>query len=590
MKKNILALFFILISCVSYALAELTISDAVDKTSVAVGEEILLTIDISGQSLNIPSIEVPPLANFSIYSSGRSQSMSFVNGQVSNSISFRYILIPSTQGKFTIPALNFKYDGKTYSTQTIEISVSASQKTSVTSANQGTPKVTAQDTALNDKAIFIKATTDKSSVYVNEQITYSFRLYRRVDFLTQPQFTPPNFSGFWSESYPPTNNMTELNGRKYMLSELKFVLFPTSPGKIIIDPSTLQCQIASNNPDDFFDGFFNMGKPTTLHTDPITINVYPLPSKDKPANFSGAVGQYEISAQSDKLNTKTNDPITLSVIVSGSGNIKTMPEPQMPQINEFRKFDTASTYDINKTAGKFTGSKTFKTLLSPQSSGTKTIPAIEFSYFDPQSRSYKKIYTKPISINVAQGTTANATTNFSITSREVKLLNSDIRYIKDTFTPIKKYPLKNILLVINLFVFVLLVISLIFTTRARALKQNVHLSRKLGATGKAKKYLKEVSKLLESEHSYSDFYSALNRALRNFIADKLNISAEGLTSKEISVAFEKHKVPLDLIDKTFELIAECDFACFAPYTPQRNQMQDALKSAQLIINSLEKFL
>ena len=588
MKKTITALFFILISFASYATAELTISDAVDKTSVAVGEEILLTIDISGQSINIPSIEIPPLANFSIYSSGRSQSMSFVNGQISNSISFRYVLIPNSQGKFIIPQLNLKYDGKTYSTQNIEISVSASQKSSIASSSQGTIKATPQDTTLSDKAIFVKAITDKSSVYVNEQLTYYFKLYRRVDFLSQPQFVAPNFSGFWSESFPPTNNMTEINGRKYMLSELKFVLFPTSPGKIIIDPATLQCQIASNNPDDFFDGFFTMGKPTTLHTDPITINVYPLPQKDKPANFSGAVGQYEISAQSDKTNTKTNEPITLSIIVSGSGNIKTMPEPQMPQLNEFRKFDTASTYDINKAAGKFTGSKTFKTLLSPQSSGTKTIPAIEFSYFDPLSRNYKKIYTKPILINVAQGTIANTTANFSFTSKEVKLLNSDIRYIKDSFTPIKKYSLKNILLIINSSVFILLILSLIFSLRARALQQNVHLSRKLGATGKAKKYLKEASKLLD--HNHSRFYSALNRALRNFVADKLNISADGLTTKEILTIFEKYKVPIELTDKAFELIAECDFACFAPFTPQKAQMQDALKSAQLIINSLEKFL
>jgi len=588
MKKTIIATLFILFSFLSYATAELKVSAAVDKTSVAVGEEILLTIDISGQSVNIPSIEVPSIANFSIYSSGRSQSMSFVNGQVSNSISFRYVIIPNAQGKFTIPALNLKYDGKTYSTQNIEISVSASQKASVASVNQSVNKVTTQDATLSDKAIFVKASTDKSSVYVNEQLTYYFHLYRRVDFLNQPQFAPPGFSGFWSESYPPTNNMTEINGRQYMLSELKFVLFPTSPGKITIDPSTLQCQIASNNPDDFFDGFFTMGKPITLRTNSITINVYPLPNKDKPANFSGAVGQYEIQAQSDKSNTKTNDPVTLSIIVSGSGNIKTLPEPQMPQLMEFRKFDTASTYDINKSAGKFTGSKTFKTLLSPQSSRTKTIPAIEFSYFDPQSKSYKKIYSKPISINVMQGTTANTTTNFSFASSEVKLLNSDIRYIKDTFTHVKNYSLKNILLIINLPAFILLILSLIFATRARSLQENVHLSRKLGASSKAKKYLKEASKLFE--HNHSGFYSALSRALRNFIADKLNISAEGLTTKEISATFKKHKVPLELANKTFELIAECDFACFAPYTPQKTQMQDALKSAQLIINSLEKFL
>jgi len=588
MKKTIIATLFILFSFLSYATAELKVSAAVDKTSVDVGEEILLTIDISGESVNIPSIEVPPIANFSIYSSGRSQSMSFVNGQVSNSISFRYVLIANAQGKFIIPALNLKYDGKTYSTQDIEISVSASQKTSVASANQSVNKVTTQDTTLSDKAIFVKAIADKSSVYVNEQLTYYFRLYRRVDFLNQPQFAPPGFSGFWSESYPPTNNMTEINGKQYMLSELKFVLFPTSPGKITIDQSTLQCQIASNNPNDFFDGFFAMGKPITLRTDPITINVYPLPNKDKPTNFSGAVGQYEIQAQSDKLNTKTNDPVTLSIIVSGSGNIKTLPEPQMSQLMEFRKFDTASTYDINKSAGKFTGSKTFKTLLSPQSSGTKTIPAIEFSYFDPQSKSYKKIYSKPISINVTQGTNTDTATNFSFASSEVKLLNSDIRYIKDTFTQVKNYPLKNILLIINLSAFILLILSLIFVARARALQKNVHLSRKLGATGKAKKYLKEASKLFE--HNHSGFYSALNRALRNFIADKLNISAEGLTTKEISATFQKHKVPLELANKTFELIAECDFACFAPYTPQKTQMQDALKSAQLIINSLEKFL
>lgn len=573
---------------------DVSITAGVDKNLVEVNDEILLQVTVSGNTSSLPSLVSPQIGDFNVYSRGQNQSQnfSFVNGRISSSVSivYNYTLTPKGIGKFIIPSFSIEYKGKTYKTNLINIEVvkSSTQK----QVNTGkTTKFTGRED------VFINVTLNKNKVYVNEPIIMSFRLYTRIGFLQQPQYKPPTTSGFWVEDLPPQRNFKEItNDKEYMVTEIKTALFPLSPGEWTIGKAYVNCVIDDFSSDDFsdnfFKGIFSRGKNITLESKPVNISVLSLPLH-KPSDFSGAVGVFNIKAEVDKKELKTNDPVTLTITISGSGNIKSVTEPVVSvSENEFKKYETVSSLNISKDNYEVSGSKVFKTVLVPKKAGKLTIPSVKYSFFDYVEKKYKVSSSSPIELLVKQGTKEETLIQTVALSPDgVRILGKDIRYIKQKskFTFERPLLYKNLVFVIiNLSLPIGLLITwqvLYYNKRRKKDEIGLRASR---AYSKAMKRLKNIYKLINTNKS-DESYAALENVLTEYIADKFGKRQSGLTKEEIKQSLLK-KGGESLINDVHWLIEQIHFVRFAPSSGTQTNLTKLTESVKEIISKLEKVL
>jgi hypothetical protein len=594
MRKTIFtAICFIGFGAAVALAGEINISASVEQTAISLDDQLVLRVEVSGDTANLPAPQIPDIPNFTVYSSGRSQNFSIVNGKVSSSTSFRYVLAPRAKGKFSLPPVTVQHDNRTYATQPIAVEV--------TEAGKAPPQAAAipgavPSAAANNRQLFVTASVDKPTAYVNEQLSYTFRFYRKIQLLSNPQYNPPDFSGFWTEDTPPKNYYTTVNGEKYVVAEVKMLLFPTRPGRFTLGNATLQCSVEDFNPgDDFFRSFFAGGKTQVLRTDPISVNVLALPDAGKPADFSGAVGQFTMSASLDRKTVNANEPVTLSCTVKGTGSIKTIEEPKLPDWPDFRKYETVSSLDMSKDAGTLQGAKTFKTVIVPLTPGRKTLAPLAFSFFDPSRKQYRTVTTAGFELDVAPakaGATSVALPPSAGPAAPVKVINRDIRYLK-TLTrwapysgPLYKQPW---FIALNLLPLLLLIGSLGYLRWTERLSSDVAFARRLQASGTAKRYLKKAKGLLAAGNCH-DYHAAISRALLTYIADKTNLSADGLTISGLSELLAARNVTDTTITKVKAVLNECDMARFAPVQMTAEQMDALYSEAAGLIGILEKEL
>ena len=293
--------FSLVVRLEQMVLAQSPITAEVDQTRLTIDEQVILTVTVNGDFLNIPRPDLSQLQNFVVVSSSTSTQVSIVNGKMTSQGVFIYRLQPLEEGNLIIASIEVNIGGQIYQTEPIEIEVVADDRPGTPPA-QAVPETGTPD-ALRGQDFFVEAEVDNSSPYLGQQIIYTFKLYQAVSFFGQPDYTPPTFTDFWSSeilSQPHYN--IQADGREYVVTEIRTALFPANLGLITIEPAGLVIPGGLLNPD------------IKLETEPITVDVRPLPA-GAPADFSGAVGQFEIRANLSAVESKVNEPITLVVEV-----------------------------------------------------------------------------------------------------------------------------------------------------------------------------------------------------------------------------------------------------------------------------------
>lgn len=593
-KIMLLALVFGCFSFISSA-DDISISASVDKNEMSMDDQLTLQVVISGNAGSIPEPQLPKLEGFTPYSSGRSQNIQIINGKVSASLTFNYTLAPGKPGTYIIGPVTLNYKGKVYQTNPMTIKVVKGSPAS----SQKIPENKQPESIGDNKGIFVTTSTDKKQVCVNEPVNFYLRFYRSIRLLGNPQYTPPDFTGFWIEDLPPQREYyTTADGVRYLVTEVRAVLFPMSSGKYTIGSASLICNIEDidrskrDSFDDFFKDFFSRGKAVTLRSKPIEINVSPLPEKGKPSNFKGTAGEFNLTAEIDKAKLKTGEPLTLSVTITGKGNIKTISEPVLPELNGFKKYDTISSFNISKDNYILKGSKTFKTVLIPQVKGKLEIPEIKYSYFDTKDRVYKTLSSRPITVNVEKGDQQTITEMPVITPEGVKVIGKDIRYISiDTkFNKTSGEIYKNkLFLLLQLLPVLILVLSYRYVSHTERLQGDIKYARSLRASKVAKKHLKSAEKFMNIR-KVKEFYTEISNALSKYLADRFNISAAGMKQKDIKQFLVEREVSDDLINNIVSVMEKCDFARFAPSTVTENEIKKDYEDISELIAKLEKIL
>ena len=592
-KKVVLAGFTFIMSLLWISIAysqEINLSASVDKNVVSLGDVVTLTVTVSGNVANVPKPVLPPLKNFDIYSQGTSRNISFINGRVSSSISYTYSLLPKTTGTFTIASCTLKVKGKTFTTQPIEIEVTKGVPGKSKRTTKGKSNVQIFNFPFEEKPrkqikrgndVFIKTSVNKRTAYKGEEIILTFKLYSNVSFLSQPEYIPPETKNFWKEAMGKEKRSTEiLNGKQYETIELKYALFPLTTGKLTIGRATLNCVIDNFMSDPFsFD--FSPGVKKHLVSEPITINVLPLPSP--PPNFSGAVGNFHIEAHLNQNSTKQNEPITLITTIRGNGNLRNVEMPEV-SIPGFKIYDSGAQVKTGVTGNLLTETKIFKTILIPTRSGKFEIPELPFVYFDPKKGAYRTLTTKTLNFTVSPGKSETSTERI-FTSGNVEELGRDINYIK---TPSH---LKNEANLFGSLKYLFLMNGLIFVAflwvfASQQIKENMKLKkdiiRKRTALGNALKVVKQAEQKAKTG-KVREGYELLHKAILQFFADKFNMSIWGTTEDDIRYHLQQMGTKQETINEVFLLIGNCNRARYSKETLKiENFNKDAAKTITLL--------
>ena len=615
--RSIIKLFVASLLFASTNVYAQTFTASVDNTTVGANDQFQISFTFSGQDVNgIKSFNPPDFKGFMVLSGpNQSTSMQIVNGSVSASASYSYYLQPRSMGNITIGSATINYNGKIFTTQPLTINVvkgSPKQAAGSSGGSSGQANTTASSNDIGDN-LFILATADKQKVFMGEQVTVTYKLYTRLGIASQIQVSKlQSYEGCWAEDINVSNNnsfSTEMyNGKQYRVGVLKKVaLFPSQTGELSVTPLVLDIPVQIQNKrsggnifDQFFnDPFFNNFQTVnyTAKSNTIKLHVIPLPAQDVPKSFNGAVGDYSISSllagsESGSASAKTNEPLTLKINISGKGNIQLLNMPEINLPDGLDKYEPKTSEQIDRT-GTISGTKTFEYLIIPRVAGTKEIPPTQFSYFNPEKKSYTTLSTPSYTINVVQGLTIGNETAAGYSKEEIKVLGQDIRYINTSTSDLRRQDGTAILGFRFWASAVLPAIFLgglvTFKRRQDRLTGNVQLLRYRRAEKIARKRFKTAETLMKTGNQ-TGFYAEISQALFGYLEDKLHIPKSEISLERAIGLLEANQIDGKLVDYLKRCIEKCEFARFAPGSNGVSGMNDMYHDLTNVIIELEKSL
>ena len=604
MRKIIFLLFTILAAWQVKAADKVRfVAEAADV--VVSGDQVRLVFTVNSQ--DIKDFRAPSIKGFDVLmgpSRSQQSSIQIINGKrtSNSSTAFTYILLAGNPGTYNILAASVEVNGEKVFSNAISIKVLPQDQTSGNSGNNGggsasSSRSQAAGSRISANDLFITATASKTTVHEQEAILLTYKVYTVVN-LRQLYGKMPDLKGFHTQEVElpqqKTFTLEHYEGRNYNTTVWsQYVLFPQQTGKLEIPSITFDGVVAQQTiSDDPFDAFFNGGGyvevKKKITTPKVVINVQLLPAK--PAGFSGAVGEFKLASSINATDVKTNDAVTIKLTLSGTGNMKLIGTPEVKFPQDFEIYDPKVTDDYKLTNSGLTGTKTFEYLAIPRHAGNFTIPAIEFTYFDLKSNSYKTLKTEDYNLKVAKGQ-GNADQVISdFTNKEsVKMLGKDIRFIKlgdSSLRPKGDFFFGTVGYYLCYLIPLLLFVVFAVIYRQKALENaNVAKVKTKKANKVATRRMKLAGKLL-AENKKNEFYDEVLKALWGYISDKLSIPVSQLSKDNIEAELTNYGVQEALIAEFIGVLNECEYARYAP--GNENEAMDKVYSASVeVISKME---
>lgn len=526
------------------------INATVDATRISMGETITFKVE-AVDSGEMPDVDIAPiLRQFDLVSGpGQQTNIQWVNGRMTSSRVLSWTFLPKKPGVLLIPKLTVKLGKKTYQTNSVKIHVGKGA--------QG-----------QDAEVFIQAVLDKETAYVGEQISVTYKLYRSANFSPSP-YNLPDFVGFWSEVvYTPRSlkfrNVT-LNGKSYQAADLyKVALFPTKTGELTIPSLTVQGQmeVKSNRRsrrspvfDPFFDSFFTETVTKHIQSPEKSIKVKHYP-KQKPYDFSGAVGSFQLSARVDADSVMVNEGFTYTIQLKGTGNMGQFSLPKIDFPESLEAFPPTESFKKDAFRDALTGTMSWEYILIPRMAGNLFIPKMKMSFFNPHSETWEKTESQGIAVSISPGK-ESASLSGEFTKREVELLNKDIRFM-DSNTPKwlsthRSTVNRNLLWIYGIIFMVLLLPGWIHSATDYRLSTATG-RRSRGALKKAKKALKQ---------STDDPFTLSSETMYLYLYEKCHLTTSNLDAGQIQQELTDH-ISASLLTSVITLVNQCDAGRFAP--------------------------
>ena len=400
-----------------------SVTASVDANQLAVNETFTFKIEAKDAD-NLPRINLSPLEkNFTIVSGPAQQtSYQWINGKATSSKTLTWTLVPNKKGQLTIPTLIVTVDGKKLKTKPIRINVKESGQ------------------VVNKDELFLLAEIDQDDVYVGEQVTVTYKLYTRVQ-MSLEDIKYPESVGFWTEELsvprPPRFNQTTISGVVYNVATLyKVALFPTKIGELELSPMTVRVNVQLQKKrkrqrsvfdDPFFNSFFNETVQKVLRTEARRIRVKPYPA-GQPANFTGAVGEFKLTASVDTDKVKANEAVTYYVELQGTGNLNMFSLPKLNFPETMEVFPPTASFKQKQLWDQFTGNMKWEYILIPRQAGRVFLPRIELAYFSPKDEQFYSISSRSVELNISPAKDQLTSGTSGFTKEEIALLGQDIHY------------------------------------------------------------------------------------------------------------------------------------------------------------------
>ncbi len=585
MKRNSIYILLFLSFLTQSIFAQAEFKTTVSKSKLGVNERFRIVFSINKQGAD--NFTPPSFENFKVVA-GPSQSVnqSWINGKVTFSQSYTYVIEPKAIGTYSISGATILLNGKTLTSNSVKMNI---LKAVDIPPNPNDPNYIAKQN------VHLVAEVSKTQPYVGEGIYVEYKLYvsENISVKDFSVTETPQYNGFWNQDININNLQIKngvYNGENYRYVVLKkALLIPTKSGKLLIEPMKMDILIGvPTGRGDFF------GNPITRNLSMVfssankNINVKQLPLENKPENFNGAVGEFDFSITSSKNDLKANESSQIKVGVTGNGNLKLFEIPKIETPKELEIYTPEHKEAIRTTLNGIQGSVYDLYTVVPQFKGKYKIPKVSFSYFNPSEKKYKTITTEDLFVNVLEGKEIVTTTN-NIVKKDVDVTGANFRYIqtKSTFVTTQKENFFKS----NLFYFLLLLplvaipFGIILYNISAKRNSDIVGVKQRKADRLARKYLSEAKKQLGNKE---EFYIALEKALHNYLKAKLQIETSDISRDNIKELLLSKNVNEDTITVFIDVLNDCDFARYTPITEV--MMNDVYEKSKEIITALDKQL
>lgn len=597
MKRILLILLLINIKIV----AQVQFVASVSKNTIGINERLRIDFAMNDDGDNFTP---PSFDGFKIVG-GPSQSVSYqwINGRKSFEKSYSYFLQPIKKGNFVIKSATIEINGQLYKTNSVKITVgNAVAEERDPYDPYGNPYYQQQrqtpppSAAMGKDGVHLVAEISNPNPYLNEPITVVYKIYvsHRSGVGGWQEVQNPKYNNFWSQNIDIKQLQVQegkFKGENYRYAVLrKTVLYPQKSGKLTIEPLTLDIEVEVPTGEvDFFGRPLMRMSNKKVSAGAKVINVKPLPEAGKPEDFSGAVGSFDFKVIPSKTTLKAGESFDLKVMVSGKGNLKlfTLPKPVVPASLEM--YDPAHQENVQTPLSGMAGTISDTYTIIPQSKGNYPIQPLSFTYFDLASKTYKKITSNPMVIEVLDGDGTKAVVAENTTNKTKVTGNAIFGFIK-TKTSLSAKDTSDFLgsgLFYGLLVlpFLLIPAVMVFRRKKEAMDADVKGNRIKLSNKLAKKYLSEAQKQIQNKEP---FYIALEKAMHNFLKAKLHIETSEMSKDTIREMLLAKHAEADIVNQFIALMESCDFARYAPSTS--TTIQNDYNLAVTIISELEKQL
>ena len=593
MRRPLSLLALVLLGLVGGARGEVSVEASISANQVGVGEAFQLTVQVVNPDKvdNLPWPQVQNLETFSVTkttTSSRSAQTTIINGRISQSnqfvTNFVYTLTAKKPGSFQIGPIR-------YARGNFE-------------RNLGSATVTV---VKQEAGLTTVPSLSKKSVFLGEQLLYNLRIIpsQGVQQINLPQDLRKLIGEkFWFQQLdknvePKTVN---LNGQPTRVFDIRIVLFPLLSGKVELSGIPVEYQQISRNQrrrngsvfDMFDEDFFGGGAVVNMSAmaNPVSLVIDPLPP-GSPPGFTGSVGEYTLTAATDKTTLPSGDAVALTVTIRGDGQPKTITKPLLPDLTPFEVFDPEVTTASAVSGSNLITTKTFKYVMVPRRQGDYTIGPVGFSYFQPARREYAEVQSRPITLTVTPGKESAAAPGRVLSQREITDIGSDIRHIKIDASPLgneDNFLYKHVWFWL-LFPPAPLAFALILVMRRRNLRMasDTTLKRKTQAGAHLRRRLKEAGEALKQKNA-REFYKALSQAVVGFVSDKLNVEFRGLPMEDAKARLRERGLAEASVKEYEDLLQQCDFGQFAGAQRDEKAWRDALDTAETMLKKLDREL
>lgn len=586
MKMKFYISIFISLLSLSILAQEAELKVKVSKNKLGLNQRLRIEFSVNKQGAD--NFTPPDFKDFRVIQGpSQSVSQSWINGKVSFSQSYSYILKPKRRGELVISPANIKYRGKTLNSKMMKIVVLNPVEIP---DNPNDPNYIAQQN------IHLVAETSKSRPFVGEGIYVEYRLYvsENVSVFDTSVTEAPQYNGFWNQEIKINGfpvKMGKYNGENYRYIVLqKALLIPTKTGKLTIDPMKMDIVIGvPTGRVDFFGNVITKNLKKEFASTKKIIRPKSLPLENKPENFTGAVGKFKFDVSLSKNALKANESSQIKLTVSGKGNLKLFELPTVETPAELEKYQPERKERVRVAADGITGSVTDTYTVVPQYKGKYKIPNIAFSYFNPNEKKYQTIATEDLFVDVLEGKELVTNNNSLIQKKTVISTGKNFRYIQTKSEFMTKdsadFFKSNVFYLFLLLPLISIPIGIVIAKNNEKRNRDVIGRKQRRAERLAKKYLSEAHKQLGKKEA---FYESLERALHNYLKAKLGIEIADISKEKIAQILQQRNVDKDTTKEFIAVLEHSDFARYSPIT--NTEMKQEFERAKLVIVQLDKQL